>query len=285
MKKIFTYTDHLKLLKDHHTSLLKKKLTYLSHRYISKKLGCKSPVVYSRILKGKMRIKDSYIQTFIDIFKIKRKDAEYFTILVHLNQSKSVVEKILAVNILLQFLQDNPELFTQTQQQTCINRFYIPIQKLLSILSVNGYYCKLKNYLIVPSDAIEIKQKDSSQKKTIPGKKENDKAIMTIPPMSVSYKVEAIRKHYMKNLELAENAILEDEDNEFNLFSFAIKTSDKKYREIEDEIIKCLEKTIKIINKDEKNGKEYLISFQSFPLTKSLPLIKHALKKQTRQEL
>ena len=119
METIFHYTDHLEYLQDRY-NFLQEKQKFLSHRYISQKLGQKTSSIFCRILKGEINISKSCMDNFIDIFKLSKQEADYFRILVHLSQSEDIFEKIYNVNKLITFVHENKHAFDQKLRHSII---------------------------------------------------------------------------------------------------------------------------------------------------------------------
>lgn len=92
MNKIFDYTNYRKYLKDYFDEEKKNK-HFFSQRYFAQKAGFKSHSYTGRIVKGDRNLSGSAILKMIKGIGLTGKNGEYFTTLVHHNQSSSDEER------------------------------------------------------------------------------------------------------------------------------------------------------------------------------------------------
>jgi uncharacterized protein (TIGR02147 family) len=104
MKKIdiFEYDNYRAYLKDLYT-LYKETKTHFSYRYFSQKAGFRSPNFLKLVIEGKRNLSPESIEKFTGALKLGRKEAEFFRVLVHLNQARTVGEKKIYAEQLMQF--------------------------------------------------------------------------------------------------------------------------------------------------------------------------------------
>lgn len=163
MKPIYQYTCHLQFIK-HRCAVMKENSCYISNRYITNKLGQKSTQAFYRIINGKMKISDSNIIKIVDILKLDTSEAAYFTILVHLNQAKTLPEKAHSTNKILNFIKTNPRHFSYSQCQFFITNHYVSLLKTLAE-NHHAYYEDLKTFLLEPEQVSAIKETFSLEQK------------------------------------------------------------------------------------------------------------------------
>jgi uncharacterized protein (TIGR02147 family) len=83
---IFRYTEYRAFLKDFYL-YQKEGNPAISHRYLAAKVGFDAGQ-FAKILSGKRNLTPSMVLKFTDIFKLNRKEKEYFEILVLANHAK-----------------------------------------------------------------------------------------------------------------------------------------------------------------------------------------------------
>lgn len=89
---VFEYTDYRLFLKDAYDARRKANSNF-SYRFIASKVGFASPGFFTNVLKGKKDISLKLAHKFADLFKLGRKEKEYFETLVLFNKSVGHGEK------------------------------------------------------------------------------------------------------------------------------------------------------------------------------------------------
>ena len=143
-KSVFNYAKHIDLLKDYY-DLFKEKNSHFSHRFITSKLKLKSSAIFLHVVNGKIKLTDIHIKKFCQIFELDHKEAEYFNLLVHINQSNHAIEKIFYLNSIIMFIKSNSDLFANNQRCSFIEWYYLPF----FLLSSHKYYDFIKNEILV----------------------------------------------------------------------------------------------------------------------------------------
>jgi uncharacterized protein (TIGR02147 family) len=92
MADIFSYTDYRLFIKDHCNNLKKTK-PFFSYRYIAQKAGLKSAGFISWVVSGKRTMSMKLAHKITTIFKLGKRETEYFLLLVQHNQSTNVQER------------------------------------------------------------------------------------------------------------------------------------------------------------------------------------------------
>ncbi len=92
MANIFEYTDYRLYLKAAYAERRKENAKF-SYRYIAAKVGFASPGFFSNVLAGDRDISLKLVIKFSELFNLKRKEKEYFEILVLFNKANSGGEK------------------------------------------------------------------------------------------------------------------------------------------------------------------------------------------------
>ena len=100
--KIFEYDNYRTYLKDLY-ALYKKTKPHFSYRYFSQKAGFRSPNFLKLVIEGKRNLSPESIEKFTKALKLGKKEAEFFRVLVCLNQARTVGEKKVYAEQLMQF--------------------------------------------------------------------------------------------------------------------------------------------------------------------------------------
>jgi len=94
---IFEYDDYRAYLRDLYEHL-KKTGTHFSYRSFSSKAGFRSPNILKLVIDGKRNLSPQSVQKFARALNLKKDEAEFFRILVNLNQAGSVDAVIVSVS-------------------------------------------------------------------------------------------------------------------------------------------------------------------------------------------
>lgn len=92
MANIFEYIDYRRYLRDAYEERRKESAKF-SYRYIAGKVGFSSPGFFANVLSGKKDISLKLALKFAELFKLGRKEREYFEALVLFNKSTGASEK------------------------------------------------------------------------------------------------------------------------------------------------------------------------------------------------
>lgn len=237
MKPIYDYIDYLRYLKDHF-QLLKKDNKNTSHRSIASKLGYKSSAALSRLFNGKIKLSSFHIEKFVKIYKLPKKEAEYFGIIFGLKQFSSITEKIIHLDELTTFLKSNSKLITEDRCRLYLKYFYYPIISQISIDRLNKSYDLLTSYL-------------NDSKRDIRNTEDT-----------------ALRKYFIDLLSIA-GRMVESKKDELEIMSFDISASSDKINLIREEIINLAYRINEITKSKDKGAKNYQVNFQLLPIEHS----------------
>lgn len=90
--RIFDFVDFRQYLQESYKSRSKGD-RHFSHRYISGKLGDKSPSYFQKILSGRRRCTTEQIEVLIKVFEMDREEARYFQSMIHYDAAKDNAER------------------------------------------------------------------------------------------------------------------------------------------------------------------------------------------------
>lgn len=99
---IFEYDNYRAFLRDLY-KFYKETKPYFSYRYFSRKAGFRSPNFLQLVIEGKRNLSPESIEKFTNALGLSKKQAEFFRVLVYLNQARTVGEKKIYAEQLMQF--------------------------------------------------------------------------------------------------------------------------------------------------------------------------------------
>lgn len=136
MADIFIYTDYRQFIKDHCEDIRHEK-PFFSYRYIAQKAELKSSGFISWVVSGKRTISLKLAHKLCTIFRLGKRETEYFLLLVNHNQATAVFEKQHYLNRLLAFRSTRTEVVHRDQDQFYTRWYYSAIRELISLTSIN----------------------------------------------------------------------------------------------------------------------------------------------------
>jgi uncharacterized protein (TIGR02147 family) len=136
MADIFSYTDYRSFIKDHCEDLRKEK-PFFSYRYIAQKAELKSSGFISWVVSGKRTISLKLAHKICTIFKLGKRETDYFLLLVNHNQSTSGAERQHYLDRMLAFRSTRTEIVHRDQDQYYSKWYYAAIRELVAISNIS----------------------------------------------------------------------------------------------------------------------------------------------------
>lgn len=135
MADIFSYTDYRQFIKDHCEDLRKEK-PFFSYRYIAQKAELKSTGFISWVVSGKRSISLKLAHKICTIFKLRKRETEYFLLLVNHNQATSGDERQHYLDRMLVYRSIRTDTVNRDQDQYYSKWYYSAIRELVAISKI-----------------------------------------------------------------------------------------------------------------------------------------------------
>lgn len=123
---IFGYTDYRKYLGDYY-NFRKKGARGYSYRSFSKAAGFSSPNFLKLVVEGERNLGSDAVEKFIKALHLTRSMAEYFRVLVRLNQSQEDVEKLELFNQLVRLTPQAKRRDLQSESLQYLSHWIYPV--------------------------------------------------------------------------------------------------------------------------------------------------------------
>jgi uncharacterized protein (TIGR02147 family) len=272
MKTIFEYNDYRKFLKDFYEEK-KNENPHFSYRFLSQKVGFKSPGHFTLIIQGKANISINLIERFADFVKLNKKERAYFQELVLFNQAKKHEDKKRHFERMMSYQESSARILDEDQYEFYSEWYYTAVREILNFYSFEGDYAKLGKMVepaISPQEA--RKAVKLLEKLGLIEKVQNESYKLTDKILSTGYHAQAvsINNHIINSLKLAEHALDNCPREERNLSTVSVNVSPEGYRRIVEELRAFRRRMLEIAGADEKINRAYQFNFQFFPLSRSL---------------
>lgn len=270
MAKVFEYIDYRKLLKDLYEEN-KKKHPYFSLRYIAQKVGFKSAGFFTNIIQGKRNISAEYIFKFAELFKFKKKETEYFELLVNFAQAKHHSQKRYYFERILSYKNSKVAITDAQHYEFYSKWYYTAVRELIDLCPVTDDYEKLASMVspsIKPSEAknaIELLVRMGFIKKDKSGVYQQTERFI-----STGYDAQsvALTNFVLDTADLAKMAVDRFPRNRRSLSTLTVGVSPECYHTIEERLKDFRREILEIVRADTNPKTVYHVNFHIFPMSK-----------------
>ncbi|NLE02825.1 MAG: TIGR02147 family protein [Fibrobacter sp.] len=271
MISIFEYTDYRKFLLDYQEEQ-KKSNPAFSHRYFAQKAGFSSSGLFSNIITGRRNLTHSLIKSFSKAMKLHKKEGDYFEAMVLFNQAKSLEDKNLYYQRMLQLLPVKTEVINRERHEFYSHWWYSAIRELLYFDPFKDDYVSLAKKLdppirpdqakkaIVTLESLGIIKKDSNG-----FYRQTSQMLTTGKDFVHSLQVANFQS---ETISLSLRSLEQHQKDCRNISTLTLTVSPESLQQINKEIESVQNRILKIVESDESVNSVYQINFQIFPLTK-----------------
>lgn len=274
MVNIFNYSNYRLFIKDSYEEN-KRINPHFSYRYIAQKVGFKSAGHLTQIIKGNANISSHLTSRFCKFLKLKKREIEYFELLVNFDQAKTQEEKRHYFERIVNFKEISAKVLSPDQYEFYQKWYYAVIRDILSIYPFRGNYRELAN-LTEPSITTKEAEKAIKLLLKINLIKFNKEGVYEVTESFISSQLEeysvALSTYAMQMIDRAKKAVdlLPKEERSISWAGFSV--SEKTYELIRDEIRAFRKHILSLVEKDKHPERVYHFNTQFFPVSKVVKL-------------
>tara|TARA_Y100000768_G_scaffold388803_1_gene387330 strand:+ start:1321 stop:2142 length:822 start_codon:yes stop_codon:yes gene_type:complete len=267
---IFHYTNYRLFLKASYEEL---KATHkaFSYRYFSQKCGYKSPNFLKMIIDGQRNLSEESIEKFIEFFKLKKKEADYFRLLVQFNQAKTNQTKTdLAQKILKHSAFKRMHPLSRDHFEYYSKWYYVAIRELLATRKIKLDAATISELLTpnVPVKDVE-EALESLLRLGLIEKKQNRLAQKQELITTGDEVSSAAIASYHKNMMLLAGDSIDTIDRSLrDISSVTVSLSRENISELKLLIQKFRKEVMELSEQDQNKQTVYQVGIQMFPLSK-----------------
>ncbi len=271
MVNVFEYIDYRKLLKDLYEEN-KKKHPYFSLRYIAQKVGFKSAGFFTNIIQGKRNISAEYIFKFAELFKFKKKETEYFELLVNFAQAKHHSQKRFYFEKILAYKNSKIAVTDAQNYEFYSKWYYTAIRELVDLHPVTDNYEDLAKLVSPPIKASEAKHalellvRMGFIKKDKTGVYHQTERFITTGYEAQSV---AITNFLLDTSDLAKMAVDRFPREKRSMSTLTVGVSNECYLSIEERLKDFRREILEMVRADKNPDTIYHVNFHIFPMSKS----------------
>ena len=273
MKPVFSYTDFRNVIIDWYDDQQQCGAA-VTYRSIASATGLKSPAYITLILQRKTRLPEECITNFCRLFKFRKRESEFFTLLVRYNQSRNSAQKKELYGQLVKFKECGTTLLSPDQHTYYQKWYYAVIHDILSFYPFNGDY-KALAAMVEPSITTRQARTAVALLERLEFVKKEKDGTYTCHFPGISAYAEGssvVLSTYAENMiEQAKHA-LENQSTDERLISWAgFSVSAETFKKIKTEARAFRKKLIAMAQKDTTPEQAFHLNLQVFPVSKRMP--------------
>lgn len=266
--EIFRYTEYRAFLRDFY--LFKKEASpAFSHRYLADKVGFDAGH-FSKILSGKRNLTPSMVLKFVDIFRLNRKEREYFQILVLATHAKVPGNRMELLARLRPLRPKLAKVIATGLDEYYRNWFHSALRELLGFYPFRGDLESLGRMVVPPLTAdqarqgVELLSLLGFIKKDAQGRYRVVDAHITTGYRSPS---QAVREFLRTTLDLGKDALERFPKESRNISSMTFSTSENHFLQLQEKIRLFRKELADEIDNVECPERVYHLNIQLFPVS------------------
>jgi uncharacterized protein (TIGR02147 family) len=268
---VFEYDNYRAYLKDLY-GFYKKTKPQFSYRYFSQKAGFRSPNFLKLVIEGKRNLSPESIERFTRALKLNKKETEFFRILVHLNQARTIGEKKLYAEQLMQsrsFRHIHP--LRQDQYRYYAEWYNIPIRELTILPEFSEDPGWIARSLLPPISPQQAqKALDLLLQLGLLERDESGRLVQADAFISTGDEVTAtsVANYHREMIQKGSEALDLFPGPERDISSVTMALSEEGFQEIKSLIQRFRKELLAIADQEQRAEGVFQINFQLFPLAR-----------------
>jgi uncharacterized protein (TIGR02147 family) len=250
---------------------LKARHRHFSYRFLATKIGFKSPALLTLVLQGKRNISPRFLARFSESFKLGRREAAHFELLVGYNQAKTHEEKKRCLDKLMWAKGSGAKVLQPQQYAFCDQWYHGAIREYIAVAPFTGDFAALGKALVPPISPAEAKKSVDLLA---------DLGLITVGPGGIYRRTEATLttgeswrslavQHFQRQMfGLARDAFDRIPKEERDLSSMTLSCSWDTLEAIREKIRTLRREIADLAAGDAKPEGVFQCNFQVFPLTR-----------------
>lgn len=269
MVNVFDYTDYRLFLKDAYEARRAANANF-SYRFIAAKVGFASPGFFTNVLKGKKDISLKLAHKFAELFKLGRKEKEYFELLVLFNKATGNGEKKEYLDRLLALRGSHVKKVEAHQYEYFEKWHYSAVREALALHPFRGDYRALAALINPPisvadaKKAVELLERLGLVKPGPDGVYERTDAVISAGDEISKVLLNA---YQVQAMDLAKHALDHLPSGTRNFSTLTLSVSGPTYSAMVEELRSFRRKLLEMANTSQDPDRIYQMNFHVFPLT------------------
>ncbi len=266
---IFNYFDYHRFLRDSY-GYRKQQNSSFSYRYIGRKVGI-DPGYLVKVFQGKKHIASRSIPLFVKLLNLKKKEIEYFELLVLFNKAKTNTEIKNYFEKLLTYAEIDERLVEADKYEFYQKWYYTAVRELIAISEFKGDFADLAGQVIPPITTSEAR-KSVELLQRLGFIKKSKKGVYAVTSRFITtgdnWRSIAIRSFQKETIKLAECSLDTIAKEERDVSTVTITLSASGFGEVQKRLALFRRELLEISHGDEEKDTAYHINLQVFPIAR-----------------
>ncbi|MBN1758945.1 MAG: TIGR02147 family protein [Chitinispirillaceae bacterium] len=270
MKPIFDYSDYRLFLRDY-LSTVKSHGTQLTYEELGRRVGFTSKGFVTQILQGKSNIPKEKISRFAGALGLKKREADFFELLVRFNQAKTHRAKNETFKELVTGFKTRIRHIGPEKYEFYSAWYYSAVRSLLGYYRFDGDYAKLAQQLIPAITPRQAKKAiDLLERLSLIEKDDEGMYRLTARLLTTGDTVDslALVNFQQNTMDLAKEALETVHKDSRHGSTLTLGLSPEGYRQAVDKIAQLRKDLLSIAQFDRHIDRVIQVNLHAFPLTK-----------------
>jgi uncharacterized protein (TIGR02147 family) len=269
---IYEYTDYRKFMRDFYEAE-KVRNPHFSHRYIALKVGFSSSGFFAKILQGRTNISSELALKFAEFMKLKKREAEYFDLLVQFDQAKSQAEKNMRFEKILSYRRSKVTIVDEYQYEYYRKWYYLALREVLAFYPFDGRDYRALGKVLDPSITAAQARKGVELLERLGFIHKNEKGVYVQKDAVISTGYAAppmiVNNFLLASMDRAKEAIDRFPRSERDVSALVMHFSRDLFPTINEKLKTFRRELLELVRNDPKQADQaYQFNFQMYPLSR-----------------
>jgi uncharacterized protein (TIGR02147 family) len=270
MQTIFSYTDYRRFILDWY-ELQQASESPITYRTIARAVGFHSPAHITMILKGKTNLPAVAVDKFIRLMHLRKREGDFFSLLVGYNQAKTVVQKKQVYKKMVTFKECGTTLLNPDQYEYYQKWYYAVIHDILSYYPFRGNFNELAR-MVEPSITAREAKSSINLLERLKFIEKKDDCTYTCHYPGISVYAEGrpvVLSSYAETMiDRAKHALRKIADDERAISWAGFSVSAGTFKKMKEEARAFRKKLVEMAQNDPNPERAFHLNLQIFPVSK-----------------
>jgi uncharacterized protein (TIGR02147 family) len=270
MCDIFTYVDYREFLRAA-LQQTKAKSRRFSFRYVARSLGLSSSAFFALVLQGKRKLPEKLILPVARLFKLGKKETEYFELLVRYEHARAQQEKQYHFEKLTRFLDQKARTVTPDRYRFYDKWYYAVILEIIDYHGFRDDYTELAKLVVPPISpkeaqrAVEVLEKLGFVRKNPQGVYEKAEPVITAGDQWQSAAIHALQATF---IDLGKEALDRFARDDRDISNLTLSVSAQTFGVMKDKLRAMRAELLGLAKADANAIMVVQVNIQAFPVSR-----------------
>lgn len=269
MVRIYDYYDYHTYLSEEYRARKEADKSF-SYRYIQNVVGI-DPGFLRKVFKGERELSPKFVEPFIGLLKLNKKESEYFRVMVHYGRAKDPELKDRYLKILLKAHSVNGERIDADRCEFYRKWYYTAIREVLGYIDFTDDYSHLAQKLYPTITAREAEEGIALLKRLefiAPDENGFYRSTSRFITTGNEWLSSSIREFQRQTLSLAADALESLPKDKRDVSTITLSVSTEGVQQVRNIIANCRKQILEVVQQDTNVSASYNVNFSLFPVSR-----------------